>query len=132
MGMVEQADGTDVAIFYPDDRLLSDLSAWFARNPRFHMEVVLSRRMSVMRSIAAQATFSIIDATQCLDPAITALGVALECVPPERILLYTQRMHEGLELFVRCRGVLMLLGPASQIEWEAALRPAKRPINVAV
>jgi hypothetical protein len=132
MDMVQQADGTDVAIFYPDDRLLLDLAQWFHRNSRFHMEVVLSRQTSVMRSIAAQATFLVINATQCLDPAITALAVALECVPCERILLYTERMHEGLELFVRCRGVLMLLGPASQIEWEAALRPAKRPINVAV
>ena len=132
MDMVQQIDGTDVAIFYPDDRLLLDLAQWFHRNPRFHMEVVLSRQTSVMRSIAVQATFLIINATQCLDPAITALGVALECVPCERILLYTERMHEGLELFVRCRGVLMLLGPASQIEWEAALLPAKRPINVAV
>lgn len=132
MGMVQQADGMDVAIFYPDDRLLSDLSEWFYRNPRFHLQVVLSRQMSVMRSIAAQATFSVINATQCLDSAINALGVALECAPCERILLYTERMHDGLELFVRCRGVLMLLGPASQIEWEAALRAAKRPIHVAV
>jgi hypothetical protein len=132
MEMIQQHEGADVAIFYPNDRLLSDLSGWFGRNPRFDMEVVLSRQTTVIRSIAAQAAFLIINATEYLEPAITALGVGLECMPRERILFYTERMHEGLELFVRCRGVLLLLGPASQIEWEAALRLLKRTMNVAV
>ena len=33
--------------------------------------------------------------------------------------MYTERMREGLELFVRSRGAQLLLGPLAEAEWEA-------------
>ena len=37
--------------------------------------------------------------------------------------MYSERMHEGLEMFVRSRGALLLLGPLSEAEWDAFFEP---------
>ena len=65
----------------------------------------------------------IIDATDSPRPAMVALGVCLEELSPDRIAVYTEQMHSGLEILVRSRGVALLLGPMSRLEWEAFLRP---------
>ena len=33
--------------------------------------------------------------------------------------MYSERIREGLEMFVRSRGALLLLGPLSEAEWDA-------------
>ena len=32
--------------------------------------------------------------------------------------MYTECMHDGLELFVRSRGAQLLLGPLTDVEWD--------------
>jgi uncharacterized membrane protein YecN with MAPEG domain len=123
---------TEIAVFYPTSALMLDLADWFGGHSRFAMRMVQSRQVNNIQGVFQRAAVAIIDATEALNAAITAMGICLEYLPPENIVVYTKCMHEGLELFVRTRGVLLVLGPISRIEWEALLRPLNRRISTAV
>ncbi len=123
---------TEIVVFYPASALMLDLANWFGRHSRFNMRAVESHQVNNIRAASQRAALAIVDATEALNAAMTALGLCLENLPPEKIVVYTERMHDGLEIFVRSRRVLLMLGPASQTEWEAFLAPLESRINMAI
>ena len=65
------------------------------------------------------ADLTIIDATDRPQEALATLARVHGASDRLTVAVYSERMHEGLELFVRQRGILLLLGPMEQHEWEA-------------
>jgi hypothetical protein len=67
------------------------------------------------------AAFSIIDATEDPREALTLLeeGIARGC--RARIGVYTEIIHEGLEIPVRSLGAALWLGPCSESDWGSIL-----------
>ena len=65
------------------------------------------------------ADVALIDATDDHAQAADAFSQAVGHVGAGATAMYSERMHEGLEMFVRSRGALLLLGPLSEAEWDA-------------
>jgi hypothetical protein len=79
-------------------------------------------RSSIIRKVAAGAALSLIDLTEQVCQAMSALDELASILDPRHLMAYTERMHEGLEPFVRVRGILLLLGPLRADQWQAILR----------
>ena len=61
----------------------------------------------------------VVDATDDPTVAIEAFREVAASLRAERVVVYTERMHPGLELVVRERGSLLLLGPLEDRAWRA-------------
>lgn len=55
---------------------------------------------------------------------MSALDELASLLDARHLAVYTERMHEGLERFVRVRGILLLLGPVEAAQWQAVFRQA--------
>jgi hypothetical protein len=86
-----------------------------------------------LRRALAGCRRALIDATDAPDAAREALALGLDRPGRENLAVYTETMHAGLELFARTRGVIVLLGPMSLMEWAGLVQPApRRPASAAV
>jgi hypothetical protein len=107
----------DLLLAWPTDSLVRQLEGW----QRNHPDVSLRRTAPGGEAVAdlTDADLTIIDATDRPREALEVL--ARICGGSDRlpVTVYSERMHEGLELFVRQCGILLLLGPMEQHEWEA-------------
>ena len=65
------------------------------------------------------ADYCIIDATQCPEEAMPILSAAVELVGPKHVAVYTEVMHDGLEVAVREQGVLFYSGRMTDDQWDA-------------
>jgi hypothetical protein len=73
------------------------------------------------------ATLAIIDASEDHAQAIDAFSQSVARLGAYKTVVYTEKMHEGLELFVRFQGSLLLYGPLSQVQWEDFFRRTLPP-----
>jgi hypothetical protein len=64
---------------------------------------------------------AVIDATEDWPAVEEAFGLAVERLGADAVIVYTEQMHEGLELTVRCQGSLLLLGPMDACQWDEVL-----------
>jgi hypothetical protein len=71
-----------------------------------------------IRAVLARADVALIDATEDQFHAAEAFAEAAESLGAGAAAVYTERMHDGLELFVRSRGAQLLLGPLAEAEWD--------------
>ena len=78
-----------------------------------------------MRRYLARSKAAVIDATERPEEAMGTLAQALGIrdPAPDKLSVYTETMHVGLEMFVRLRGVLLLLGPMDQAQWDGFFAP---------
>ena len=85
------------------------------------LRVIRSRHPRVVELALESAAFSIIDATEDPREALAVLekGIARGC--QARIGVYTEIMHEGLEIPVRSLGAALWLGPCSESDWGSIL-----------
>ena len=60
----------------------------------------------------------LVDASDDHAQAIELFSQSVARLGSRRVAVYTERMHEGLELFVRTQGAWLLLGPLSEQQWE--------------
>lgn len=107
----------DVALLLASESLVLQLMRSCGPDRAPVLRVVRSTRHAVAGHVLASAAFSIIDATE--DPrkalAILEEGIARGC--QARIGVYTEIMHEGLEIPVRSLGAALWLGPCSEADW---------------
>ena len=72
----------------------------------------------------------LVDASDDHAQAIELFSQSVARLGSRRVAVYTERMHEGLELFVRTQGAWLLLGPLNNRQWEeffsSMLPPARR------
>ena len=110
-------------LFHTGLSLVCQAATWVREHRRFGLRILASSGGSMMSRALDGAVLAIVDATEHPGQAMATLEAALERVSPERVAVYTERAHDGLELFVRARGVSLLLGPMEPDQWDAMLQP---------
>jgi len=113
----------DLLIIYPGVHLLTQVADW-ARdngNTAVVLRVFSSRDPLLIRAAVRHAAMVIVDATEQPGAAMAALESSIEHMSPTNIVVYTEQVHAGLELFTRVRGVALVVGPMSRPEWDAWL-----------
>jgi len=103
-------------LFYPSGLLLAAAARWLEANPSFCVRLIASNQAVAVQDALRGSGAAVIDATRRPEDACAALVHSSERIGPDRTLLYTERMHAGLELFSRTRGVQLVLGPMDSAE----------------
>jgi len=110
-----------ITVFYPVNSLMHQVSHWAVRYPACDFTLSFAQSLHEIRSVLRRTAVTIVDATEDPARAMAAFAQAIAALEAECVAVYTEAMHEGLELFVRVRGVPLLLGPMSDAPWEAQL-----------
>jgi hypothetical protein len=121
---------SDIVLLHPTRSLLLQLHEWQKSRGGFALRLVSSGSLHVIREAVDHAVAAVIDATDHPDEAMEILQDSLEQAEPGKLVVYTEVLHDGLEMFVRTRGAPFWLGPMRQAEWAQALR-ATWPAEVA-
>ena len=115
----------EVVLFYPSRSLLAQVMEWTGKHRGFSVRLVRSCGPLSVSVALAESDIVIIDATEHPGPAMDVFRRAAPQMQRGKGAVYTEHLHDGLELFVRLRGVVLLLGPMEQSEWEAFFEPLK-------
>ncbi len=118
---IPQGSAPAIAVFYPGNSLMHQVSNWAIRHPAYDFALSFAQSLHEIRGVLRDTVVSIVDATEDPMRAMTAFTQAIAKLEADRVAVYTESMHEGLELFVRVRGAPLLLGPMSDAPWEAQL-----------
>lgn len=110
-----------IAVFYPCNSLMHQVSSWAIKHPAYGFELSFAESASEIGRILYRTAVTIVDATEQPARAMAALAHAVTLLETDRVALYTESMHDGLELFVRVRGALLLFGPFSEAPWDDLL-----------
>jgi hypothetical protein len=116
----------EIAVLYPCDSLARQILAWARRHTDCAVRPVFARSLPAIRAAIRGARAVLVDATEDHVQAIDAFSEAMTQRGAAAATVYTERVHEGLELFVRAHGALLLLGPLSDAQWEEFLQ---RPLR---
>jgi hypothetical protein len=98
--------------------LTDQLQSWSDHHGGQHLQISHERSLSGIRQQINRADFVVIDATDDPAQASDAYFQIYKALGPESMTVYTNFVHEGLELLVRRLGVTLLLGPMSIFEWD--------------
>jgi hypothetical protein len=108
----------DIVMFYPSTSLVRQMAAWARKHAEGRVMPAFARSVHEIRSSIEATDLVLVDATQDHAQAIDAFSQVLGHLGSGRTVVYTERMHEGLELFVRTQGAQLLFGPLSEGQWE--------------
>ncbi len=108
----------DLLLLYPQDSLKEQIKAWSRRHPERVVVDSCERSLPEIRCMLRGAGSAIVDATGDAARAIDAFLQAAACLGPGVAALYSEAGHEELELFVRVRGSLFLMGPLFDDQWD--------------
>ncbi len=100
---------------------MHQVSSWAGENLRCDFEFCFPVSVDQIQTAFRKRSVSIIDATEDPSRAASTLLHALAESGGGVAAVYTEMMHRGLELFVRSRGALFLLGPLDNTAWEELL-----------
>jgi hypothetical protein len=132
----------DVLLLYPSDSLGEQITVWAAQHADQRVETSFEHSLPEIRNLLRGADMAMVDATDDPSQATDAFLQAVARLGTAAVAMYSEVMHDGLELFVRVRGSLFLLGPLSGLQWEeyfqrslhlegilpgSALRASERP-----
>lgn len=107
----------DVLLLYPGDSLKDQITLWSAQHPERQAEMSFERSLPKIRSLLRRATTVLVDATEDPSQATDAFLQAVARLGAGAVAMYTETMHDDLELFVRMRGSLFFLGPILNEHW---------------
>jgi hypothetical protein len=116
-------DAAEAVLLYPGEPLTAQIRDWSQQHPECRVWVCDSQSLPEIRRAVENASAVVVDATEDHARAIDAMLQAVAQRGEVAVAVYTEQMHEGLELFVRSRGVLLLLGPLTHEEWEGFWQP---------
>ena len=118
MGVLHLPVTTDVLLLYPGISLQEQIGSWAMRHPQQHVEASSWWSPRDLAALLRYARTVLVDATD--DPA-RAREVFLQAVVrlgAGAVAMYTETAHDAMEVFVRMRGSLFLLGPLFDEQWE--------------
>jgi hypothetical protein len=118
-----------IAICYPTESLSGQVAQWAQGHEDCRVETVRSRSAMAIRGALGDAQLALVDASDDHAQAIDLFSQAVARLGARRASVYTERMHDGLEDFVRTQGAWLLLGPLTDQEWDdyfATMLPATR------
>jgi hypothetical protein len=107
-----------IVAFYPSRSLASQLRTWSDQRGGRHMHVSFERSLAKIRQKVQHADYVVLDATEDPAQATDAFFQILKILGPESTTVYTEIVHDGMEVLVRRQGVNMLLGPMNVAEWD--------------
>jgi hypothetical protein len=106
-----------MVLFYPRPSLSGQLQAW-SNQCGGRMRISFERSLAEIRRQICRVDFALIDATEDFAQASDAFFQIHKALGPKSMAVYTDIVHEGLELLVRRLGVTLLLGPMNGSEWD--------------
>ena len=126
MSILRRLDAADVLLLYPGDSLQDQIGFWSQRHLEWRLDMSFERSLPKIRTLLRRADVALVDATQ--DPA-TATEAFLQAVArlgTAAVAMYTESMHDDLEVFVRVHGSMFLLGPLADRQWEELFERVSR------
>jgi hypothetical protein len=127
----------ELVLFYPGESLHEQATAWGQRHDQCAVEPVFIKSAIGIRRFLERSDAAVLDASEDAEQAMAAFAEAVDCLGATSTAVYTERMCEGLEEFVRMRGALLLFGPLDDKQWDDLLerafqaRPQKRTWRMA-
>ncbi len=109
----------DVLLLHPSKSLSDQIARWAHERPEWRVAMSAVRKLPEIRKVLDLATTAIVDASE--DPCLAAEGFlqAVTQLGAGAVMMYTEVAHRDLELLVRVRGSLFLLGPLWPDQWES-------------
>ena len=107
-----------IAVCYPTESLSRQMALWARRHEDCQIEPVFGRSALEIRRSLSGIDRVLVDASDDHAQAIELFSQSVVRLGSQHVAVYTERMHEGLELFVRTQGAWLLLGPLNAWQWE--------------
>jgi hypothetical protein len=107
-----------IVLFYPNRLLTNQVFDWADRHGGCKTSVAFERTLPGIRKCLRRCELAVINATDDPSQASDAFLQAVSILKCDSVAVYTEKMHEGLELFVRTLGAPLLLGPMNFEEVE--------------
>ncbi len=111
-----------IAVFFAGNSLMHQVSNWAIRHPEYDFALSFAQSLDEIREILRRTAVAIVDASEDPARAMAAFTRAIDAMEADRVAVYTETIHEGLELFVRVRGAPLLLGPMGDEPWNELLQ----------
>ena len=106
--------------------LVMQAAEWARKHPQFQLRLASATTPGEISSALESAAAVIVDATEDPDRAVDTLEIACDIMGRDRAAVYSEESHNGLEVLVRVRGAMMLIGPMSAAEWQGVFDPMLR------
>ncbi len=106
-----------IAICYPTQSLSGQVARWAQGRDDCRVKAVFARSAAAMGEALDEAELALVDASDDHAQAIDLFSQAVARLGGRHASVYTERMHEGLEPFVRTQGAWLLLGPLTDEQW---------------
>jgi hypothetical protein len=116
--MLIEAVVQGIAVCYPTESLSRQVALWARNHDEYRIAPVFGRSALAIRRSLNGAAAVLVDASDDHAQAIELLSQSVARLGARRVAVYTERVHEGLELFVRTQGAWLLLGPLTNKQWE--------------
>ncbi len=107
-----------IAVCYPTESLSRQVGLWAQRHEDCGVVPVFGRSAVEIRRSLRSADMVLVDASDDHAQAIELFSQSIARLGARRVAVYTEKMHEGLELFVRTQGAWLLFGPLGSGQWE--------------
>jgi hypothetical protein len=107
-----------IAVCYPTESLSGQVAQWAEGRDDCRIAPVFDRSAMAIRRSLDGADIALVDASDDHEQAIDLYSQAVARLGARKASVYTERMHEGLELFVRTHGSWLLLGPLTGEQWD--------------
>lgn len=118
MSIVYRPATADVLLLYPGESLRAQTDVWAAQHPERQVEASFERSLPEIRKLLRNAGASLVDATEDPSQATDAFLQAVARLGAGAVAMYSEASDDGLELFVRVRGSLFILGPLFDEYWD--------------
>ncbi len=107
-----------ITVCYPTESLSRQVALWAHRREDCGIEPVFGRSALEIRRSLSGADVVLVDASDDHAQAIEVFAQSFARLGARRVAVYTEKMHDGLELFVRTQGAWLLWGPLNEGQWE--------------
>jgi hypothetical protein len=110
-----------IVLFYPSRLLAVQIRDWAEQHGGCRAAVSFERSLPSIRKCVRRAALAVIDASEDPAQATDAFLQSVGVLKSDAVVVYTEKVHDGLEMLVRMLGAPLLLGPMSMEEWEEYL-----------
>jgi hypothetical protein len=114
----------EIALFYGSDSLTRQITKWARKHPACTIRCSFAKVLPEIRLVLETADGALIDATDDDAQAVDAFSQAAGHLGTNAVAIYSEVMHEGVELLVRSRGSQVLLGPLGETQWDGFFQQA--------
>ena len=118
-----------IAVCYPTESLSRQVAFWATKHEECEVDPVFGRSVFEIRRLLHGADGVLVDASDDHAQAIDLFSQSVARFGSRHVAVYTERMHEGLELFVRTQGAWLLLGPLTNRQWEEFFSSLLPPVH---